>query len=129
MNSPDDRIEQRARTLFRQASRELDPAMSGRIRAARREALEAPLPSHRATRLLLPAGAFAVIALAALMVWSPRHPEPVLPTPVVAVATRVQASDDSDLPPDADSADPALYQNLDFYGWLAANDPPAAARH
>jgi hypothetical protein len=36
--------------------------------------------------------------------------------------------EDSDLPPDADSADPTLYQNLDFYGWLAANDTSAPAQ-
>ena len=29
---------------------------------------------------------------------------------------------DNELPPDADKTDPNLYQNLDFYGWLAAND-------
>jgi hypothetical protein len=26
------------------------------------------------------------------------------------------------LPPDADKTDPVLYQNLDFYTWLAAAD-------
>ncbi|HEU4669578.1 MAG TPA: hypothetical protein VFR91_02605 [Dyella sp.] len=130
MTSPDDRIQRRARALYRQAGRALDPATAGRLRAARRDALQAPPASHRTARLLLPAGAFAVAALAALMVWSPRHPAPVTAPPAVAVAVAgtPQGPDDSELPPDADSADPALYQNLDFYGWLAANDPPATTR-
>lgn len=129
MNSPDDRIEQRARALFRQASHSLDPAMAGRLRAARRDALQTATPAHRAVRLLLlPAGAFAAVALAALMVWSPRHPVPAGAPATMVAAAAARAPDDGDLPPDADSADPALYQNLDFYGWLAANDPPATTR-
>lgn len=128
MNSPDDHIEQRARALFRQASHSLDPAMAGRLRAARREALQGAPSAHRAARLLLPAGAFAVIALAALMIWSPRHPVPAAAAPAATVASSTLAQDDSELPPDADSADPTLYQNLDFYGWLAANDSSSAPR-
>jgi hypothetical protein len=76
--------------------------------------------------LLLPAGAFAVLALATLMIWQPlRHADSAPPR----AASALPATDaDADLPPDADSADPQLYQNLDFYGWLAANDT-AQARH
>jgi hypothetical protein len=33
---------------------------------------------------------------------------------------------DNALPPDADTIDPNLYQNLDFYGWLAANENQAS---
>jgi len=112
----------RARTLYQEASRQLDPATAGRLRAARRQALEAlhPASPRLASRLLLPAGAFAVLALATLMIWQPlRHADQASPH----AASAVPATDaDSDLPPDADSADPQLYQNLDFYGWLAAND-------
>ncbi|MBU6246983.1 MAG: hypothetical protein KGN77_04440 [Xanthomonadaceae bacterium] len=126
MNTPDDRIARRARALYRHAGRHLDPAMAARLRAARRDAVVTPPAAHRAARLLLPAGAFAVIALAALMVWSPRHPVPAAGTPDTAAATGPASSETAELPPDADSADPALYQNLDFYGWLAANDPPPA---
>ena len=126
MNTPDDRIARRARTLYHHAGRHLDPAMAARLRAARRGALNPAPAAHRAARLLLPAGAFAVIALAALMVWSPRRPAPATVPPASAVAAAPATSDPGELPPDADSADPALYQNLDFYGWLAANDPPPA---
>jgi hypothetical protein len=126
MTSPDDRIEQRARALFRTASRELDPAMAGRLRAARREALQPVSASRRAARLLLPAGAFAVVTLAALMVWSPHRSLTPMPP---SATTMLAPADDGELPPDADSADPALYQNLDFYGWLAANDKTSQEQH
>lgn len=122
-----ERLARRARALYQEASRHIDPATAGRLRAARRQALEAarPAPSRVASRLLLPAGAFAVLALATLMIWQPlRHDH----APSHA-ASAVPATDaDGDLPPDADSADPQLYQNLDFYGWLAANDR-VKARH
>ena len=118
---PDD-LARRARALYLDASRQLDPATAGRLRAARREALEAarPAPARRVPRLLLPAGAFAVLALATLMIWQPLRNMDHAPSR--AVPATVSVDTDSDLPPDADSADPQLYQNLDFYGWLAAND-------
>jgi hypothetical protein len=37
-------------------------------------------------------------------------------------APEQSAEVDNELPPDADKTDPNLYQNLDFYGWLAANN-------
>lgn len=37
MNAPDN-LERRARELYREASRRIDPATAGRLRAARREA-------------------------------------------------------------------------------------------
>lgn len=126
MTSPDERLEQRARALYRQAAQELDPAIAGRLRAARRDALKPTPPARRAAHLLLPAGAFAAVALAALIAWPAHRGSPV---PVAQpVAGNALAQEDSDLPPDADSADPTLYQNLDFYGWLAANDTTAPAQ-
>ena len=123
-----DRLARRARALYQDASRHVDPATAGRLRAARRQALEAAhaAPSRLASRLLLPAGAFAVLALASLMIWQPlRHADH---APSHAASAMPATDADGDLPPDADSADPQLYQNLDFYGWLAANDR-ANARH
>lgn len=118
----------RARALYLEASRQLEPSTAERLRMARRQALAAarPAPARFASRLLLPAGAFAVLALATLMIWQPlRHADNALPR----AASSAQAADtDAELPPDADSADPQLYQNLDFYGWLAANDT-AKPRH
>jgi hypothetical protein len=110
-----DTLQTRARDLYRRASREVDTATAARLRAARSAALDAASKPHM-PRWMMPAGAVAVAALAVVVAWQPlRH---LAPTPAPhAVST---GSDlDADLPPDADSADPALYQNLDFYAWLA----------
>ena len=123
-----ERLARRARALYQEASRHVDPATAGRLRAARRRALEAAhaAPSRLASRLLLPAGAFAVLALASLMIWQPLRHADHAPSHAASAVPTTDA--DGDLPPDADSADPQLYQNLDFYGWLAANDR-VKARH
>ena len=126
MTSPDEHFEQRARELWREAAQHVDPATAGRLRAARRQALEAAhAPKHRTARWLIPTGAFAAIALAAMMVWQP------LPTqhPTTAMHAAGSADDlDNELPPDADKTDPNLYQNLDFYGWLASTSSHTATR-
>ncbi|HEV2621226.1 MAG TPA: DUF3619 family protein [Frateuria sp.] len=122
MTPDSDKFARRARALYLEAGRQLDPSTAERLRAARRQALAAshPAPHRFTSRLLLPAGAFAVLALATLMIWQPlRHADSA--TPQEASATQT-ADADVELPPDADSADPQLYQNLDFYDWLAAND-------
>ncbi|MDE2086649.1 MAG: DUF3619 family protein [Xanthomonadaceae bacterium] len=124
-STPDMPLEQRARGLYHEAARNLDPATAGRLRAARREALAGTRhrTAHHVARWLVPSGACAVIALAALLAW-PSAPRPGGTSPTAAVAT---GEADSVLPPDPEQADPTLYQNLDFYGWLAANGatPPA----
>lgn len=120
MNSPDKHLEQRARALYRAASNQLDPALAGRLRAARRTALQAAQAPARPVHRLLPAGAFAVIALVVAVVWQPLQNSG-MAVPKQAAPLRQIADTDSELPPDADSADPNLYQNLDFYGWLASN--------
>lgn len=127
--TPDpDKLARRARALYLDASRQLDPTTAERLRGARRQALAAarPAPVRLAPRLLLPAGAFAVLALATLVIWQPQRPAD--HSPPRAASTMPAADADNDLPPDADSADPQLYQNLDFYGWLAATDT-AKAQH
>lgn len=129
MTTPRKNLEQRARELYREASQHIDPATAGRLRAARRTALAtANAPKHRAARWLLPSGAFAMLALAALMVWQPLPHRTAVPPAHVAVSNLTGVEQDNDLPPDADQADPNLYQNLDFYGWLAANDQQASSR-
>ena len=126
MTSPDEHFEQRARELWREAAQHIDPATAGRLRAARRQALQAArAPTHRAVRWLIPTGAFAAIALAAMMVWQP------LPQHHAASAMHAASTADdldNELPPDADKTDPNLYQNLDFYGWLASTDSHTATR-
>jgi hypothetical protein len=122
MNSSDKQFEKRARTLYQEAAQRIDPVTAGRLRAARRTALEAAAthasPHHRA-RVLLPVGALAAMALAALMIWQPAPHQAANNTPTAAMAT---AEPDTELPPGADKADPGLYQNLEFYSWLAANN-------
>jgi hypothetical protein len=121
MNSSEKKIEQRARALYVQATHQVDPVTAGRLRAARRTALAAPTASHHRARVLLPVSALAAVALAVLMIWQPAPRTGDTPTPINS-ATAQNADQDTALPPGADKADPALYQNLDFYSWLAAND-------
>jgi len=115
-------LEQRARALYLKAGAQLDAHTAGRLRAARREALQAAQAKEHAhpVRMLLPAGAFAVLALAVTMLWLPQQHG----APITSASSTSAASPEADsyLPPDAESADPKLYQNLDFYGWLASND-------
>ena len=128
-NRSDKYFEQRARKLWHEAARHVDPATAGRLRAARRNALEATqAPTHRTVRWLIPTGAFAAITLAVMIVWQPL-PHRMASQPTQLVNTANQGADlDSELPPDADKTDPNLYQNLDFYGWLAANNSQTANR-
>jgi hypothetical protein len=127
MNSSDKDFEKRARALYQEAAHRVDPVTAGRLRAARRTALEAATtqasPHHRA-RVLVPAGALAAVALAALMIWQPTprpHDNPSAQQADIASAATGSEPDAEVLPPGADKADPGLYQNLDFYSWLAAN--------
>jgi len=125
-NRPDNRsdkpLEQRARELYHEACQRIDPVTAGRLRAARRQALgTAQAPGHHAARWLIPTGAFAAIALATLMVWQPVTHDAAAPSNQTVSMPDSSADADNELPPDADKSDPKLYQNLDFYGWLAAN--------
>jgi hypothetical protein len=125
MSQHDRDLERRARELYLRASRDVDPATAGRLRAARRTALAAPHESA-VRRLMLPAGAVAVVALASLMLWQPGGAPPSAPP---AIMQSADADAATDLPPDPDSTDPALYQNLQFYSWLAYNDTQPSAAH
>jgi hypothetical protein len=126
MNSSDKDFEKRARALYHEAMHRIDPATAGRLRAARRTALDATTPhasSHRRARVLLPVGALAAMALAALMIWQPAphsHENPAQQSDALSVPANSE-QDAEVLPPGADKTDPGLYQNLDFYSWLAAN--------
>ena len=122
-------LEQRARELYRAACQHIDPTTAAQLRAARRQALAAAqLPQHRVARWLIPTGAFAVLTLAALMVWQPTPHGPAASSNLPTQRIDSSADLDNELPPDADKIDLNLYQNLDFYGWLAANDSQPAHR-
>ena len=117
MNAPMPPFVERARAAYRAAARQVDPATAARLRAARQTALAAPHAAPAwSRRVLLPAGAFAVLALALVTLW------PNMRTPLPAASpVAVGESGEGELPPDPDSTDPALYQDLDFYRWLAAS--------
>lgn len=120
MNSRDDELVQRAREIHAQACANLDARTQARLAAARRNAMAATrTPSHK--RVWLPAaGAMAACALAVgVILWRPA------PAPSPAQSRQVAASD-AELPLDADSKQMDLYQNLDFYQWLA-QQPDARA--
>ena len=122
MNDTRDPLASRARTLFDSAVSGVDAATAARLRSARRTALQpqrAPL-----ARFLVPAGAFAAAALALGLVWHPHAGAPAASTPAVVAV----AGGGSDALAAADAADLDLYQNLDFYDWLATQPKqPGAA--
>ena len=73
MSSPDSRHAERARALYREAANHVDADTRSRLRAARVRAL-ATATGHAprtGAHWLLPGGAFAVVALAAIMLWQP----------------------------------------------------------
>jgi hypothetical protein len=130
-NHPDhrsgDSLEQRAQALYQEACQRIDPATASRLRTARREALGQTRHGH-ARRWLLPTGALTIVALAALMTWQPPPNSHLSMSPQAANPSAQDTAMDNELPPDAERADPDLYQNLDFYGWLAAHEGRSANR-
>jgi hypothetical protein len=72
--------------------------------------------------MLMPAGALAAAVLALVVAW-PRHPAPnAPPAPVVATANGADNA-----VPDDDDVD--LYNDLDFYTWLASQPSVASRRN
>ncbi|MEO6968744.1 MAG: hypothetical protein ABI132_09895 [Rhodanobacteraceae bacterium] len=115
---PNDRaVETRAREIFGDACAHVDARIGARLASARREALAAaPQPSH--PRIWLPAaGAVAACALALGVLWF--HADPGSTANMHAQKTQLAAATDAGMPIDADAEQLDLYQNLDFYQWLA----------
>ncbi|NII11571.1 hypothetical protein [Oleiagrimonas sp. C23AA] len=125
MNHADRDFQARARRLYRQAAADVDTATAARLRAARREALVGESATRR-HGWMMPAGALAVTALALIVAWQPLHRATSPGSPAAAV-TSAPGTADSDLPPDPDDADPAMYQDMGFYAWLA-HQPPTTTR-
>ncbi|KGI77201.1 hypothetical protein [Oleiagrimonas soli] len=113
-------FQDRLRALYRRTGDEVDTATAARLRAARRTALEAA-ERPQLGRWLVPAGALTACLLAVVMIWpSAPHPARHATTSTTAISTATNDTDASDsLPPDPDSTDPALYEDMDFYAWLA----------
>jgi hypothetical protein len=114
-------FEDRLRSLYRRTADEVDTAAAARLRESRRRALESA-GQPRLFRWLMPMGAVAACLLAVVVIWpsNSRHAGP------AGTGSRVSTTDTS-LPPDPEGADPAMYQDLDFYAWLA--DQPSASHH
>ncbi|MEO8986289.1 MAG: hypothetical protein ABI300_11805 [Rhodanobacter sp.] len=125
MNAPDTRLAERARALYRSAANHVDADTCARLRDARARALASSDAPPRGARWLVPGGALAAVAVAALMLW--QQPLPHGAAPALG-GSSVAVDADNDLPPDAEQTDPMLYQNLDFYGWLAASNSTASRR-
>ncbi len=125
MTSPETGFTERARRLYREASNHLDAQTRTDLRDARIRALAASngRAPRAPARWLLPGGALAFVALAALMMWQPL-PHGSTASGDMSIDRAINTDLDSDLPPDAEQVDPQLYENLDFYGWLAASDTP-----
>lgn len=112
-------VETRAREIFKNACAHVDARTGARLAIARREALDtAGQPSHR--RVWLPAaGAIAACALALGVVWFHAGPASAPAVHIPAQGPTIAAATDTGLPSDADAEQLDLYQNLDFYQWLA----------
>ncbi len=113
MTDHNDALERRARELFRRSCRQLPEADQQALRSTRLKAITRQ-PAPLLQRLLVPAGALAasVLALAVAWTWLPtQHPQPPIQT-----ASNPQAADNNDLD---------MYENLDFYRWLASQNNQA----
>jgi hypothetical protein len=110
----DPELMQRARALHEQACEHIDAGTRIKLAAARRSALAGESRHSRRVVWLPAAGAVAACALALGVVWF-------RPQPVDSSSARAgqAAAIDTELPLDADSQQLDLYQNLDFYQWLA----------
>ncbi len=118
----------RAREIFRQACASTDSYHSLRLGLARRKALEAGARRSPA-RIWLPAagGALAACTLALGVVWFHAGPAPA-PAGNSANTVITGEADAGELPSDLDSQQMDLYQNLDFYRWLASQSGNPAPR-
>jgi hypothetical protein len=111
----------RARTLLDESAEGLDAATLSRLNRARQAALAQVRP-RAPRRWFLPAGmASACVLLLAVVAWHAQGPDgtarlPELPFPASASST----SSDIDLVSSDDNLE--LYQDLEFYAWLDAQD-------
>ncbi len=114
---PDDLALARAAAKTLRQSEAVDSDTAQRLAAARQHALSVAAKPAMARRLLVPAGAFAAIALAVMVL----RPQPqTIAAPAIANA---QGVDTLDLL--TDDMSPAFYRDLEFYQWLEKERPHA----
>ncbi len=111
---------ERSRALLDESLHEIDAATLSRLNRARQAALGKAHAQRPLWLGLSVLGATAVLVLAfGLSRQAPRH----MTTPMPVTTPSAQADADVDLAaadPDSDE----LYENLDFYAWLAASGGP-----
>lgn len=123
-------FQNRIGALYRRTADEVDTATAARLRSARHKALEAR-DAARWGRWLFPLGAVATGLLAVVLIWPSTHKPPAAPAqPARTVTASAAAGDSSDsaLPPDPDNTDPTMYQDMEFYAWLADHPSNIARR-
>jgi hypothetical protein len=130
---PDDsKVESRARGIFRTACEHADPYYALRLGLARRKAVNAGAKPH-ALRVWAPlTGAAACCALALGAVWMHplRQASPAATSVSSAPIANAEPLDSQeDLPPEIDSGQMEMVQDLDFYRWLASQPAVASAAH
>ncbi len=109
-----------AKTLLDQSAQEFDAATLSRLNRARQAALGQARPSA-AQRWFLPAGlASACVLLLAVAAWHSYAPPGGMAPALPLAAATGSNSGDIDLVSSDDSLE--LYQNLEFYAWLDAQD-------
>lgn len=112
---------QKAKALLDASAQNLDAATLSRLNRARQAALAQR--QRPAMRWLLPTGlASACVLMLALGIWqarTPQHPD-AMPIPTSKSVANFQP-DDLEMVGGDDSLD--LYQNLEFYAWLDAQEP------
>lgn len=114
---PDDPALARAAAKILRQSERVDSDTAQRLAAARRHALSVAGKPAMARRWLVPAGAFAALVLAVLML----RPQPqATQAPVMADAHGIDALDLL-----TDDMSPAFYRDLEFYQWLEKERPHA----
>jgi hypothetical protein len=116
-NDQDDLALGRAVAQALRQSEAVDGHTAARLAAARQRALLAAGKPALAHRMLVPAGAFAAMALAAVVL---RPHQQTAQSPLVASSQGVEALDLL-----TDDASPAFYRDLEFYQWLEKEQPHA----
>lgn len=117
-----DEFERKARALYRQSCHALPPQSRKALQGARLNAI-ATRPRGVARRMLMPAGALAASALALVIGWS------FVPQAQQATLQANRYTTASTHTPDSDNDNAELYQDLEFYRWLAAQDEQSLARN
>jgi hypothetical protein len=116
-NEQEDRALGRAAAQALRQSETVDSHTAARLAAARQRALAVAGKPAMARRWLVPASAFAAIALAVLAL---RPQQQAVQAPVIANAHDIDTLDLL-----TDDMSPAFYRDLEFYQWLEKERPHA----